>query len=395
MSTEPSPPPGPPSSAASTNVSPAGVSTARVSPAAAPAALADPAAVTRLCALVKATEAADAYGPQAIFPDASGAASSVSLDNGFVALLTDLGLLGVHGPDARNFLHSQLTNDVEHLGAGEARWFGYCSPKGRLLATSAGWADEDGVLLTVPRGQSDALRKRLAMYVLRAKARVTNRSDELVLIGVGGSAAPAALQRIGLQLATPMLVSRGGERSESGARCAVTLPPIEIGGRPCSRALLCVARDDVAQVWAALSATLVPASTPFWRWTEVRAGIPRLTAGAVEQFVPQMINFELVDGVNFKKGCYPGQEIVARSQYLGKLKRRMFAAHLDGAEPAPGSDVIGSDGQACGQIVLGAPAPGGGTDLLFESQTAAVAAGGLSAGGTPLVVGSLPYALPG
>ena len=358
-----------------------------------PVTLLDETAIARTCAALDAREHVDAYGPQMVFGDGTALPSEDTLGAGFVAPLTDLGLLRVHGADARTFLHSQLTNDVEHLGVDEARWYGYCTPKGRLLATATGWSDDDGILLTVPRIQSDALRKRLAMFVLRAKANVVNQSDERMLFGIGGTAAADAIRVLGLEWPAPSRVARGS-MAGTVPISAIGMPSIELGGGPCARALLCVPTNALAAVWADLRGTLTPVSTPLWRWTEVRAGIPRLAAGAVEQFVPQMINFEVVDGVNFKKGCYPGQEIVARSQYLGKLKRRMFAAHLEGAEPVPGSDVLGADGQPCGQVVLTAPAPRGGIDLLVESQTAAAQAGGLSAGGERLTLGTLPYALP-
>jgi folate-binding protein YgfZ len=122
--------------------------------------------------------------------------------------------------------------------------------------------------------------------------------------------------------------------------------------------------------------------------------VPRVVAGTSELFVPQMVNFESVDGVNFRKGCYPGQEVVARSQYLGKLKRRMFAGHGDGVPPEPGADVVpAAGGEPCGQVVLAAPDGAGGFDLLFESQTAAVEAGPVAVGGATLALRALPYAL--
>jgi len=358
----------------------------------------------------------DDCGPQAAYPGVTVA----GLAAGFVAPLLDLGLLAVTGAEAAHFLHGQLTNDVEHLGDAEMRWYGYCTPKGRLLATLAGWKDAEGIMLVAPRPQAEPLRKRLSMYVLRSKAKVLDRSAEVVLLGVGGAAGPAALAALGLAAPSGLdgessdglvvvgmpaidagreddVAARGagvgadagsdtvGARAQAGATGADAAIP---------RWLLAVPADRLDAAWATLCATLRPVSTTAWRWTEVRAGVPRIVAGALEQFVPQMINFEVVGGVNFRKGCYPGQEIVARSQYLGKLKRRMFAAHLDGPEPAPGSDVLGADGQPCGQVVLAAPAPRGGVDLLVESQVAAVQAGGLTAGGVALEMGSLPYALP-
>ena len=125
------------------------------------------------------------------------------------------------------------------------------------------------------------------------------------------------------------------------------------------------------------------------------SGVPRVLPATWEAFVPQMVNLEVVGGVSFRKGCYPGQEVVARSQYLGKLKRRMALGYVDGPAPPPGADVLASDRvEPCGQVVLAAPAPSGGAHLLFECQTAAVEAGGLAVGGVPIAVGPLPYVLP-
>ncbi len=136
---------------------------------------------------------------------------------------------------------------------------------------------------------------------------------------------------------------------------------------PTPRWLLVVPAERAQAAWQAVTAVAEPIGTADWRRTEVLAGVPRIVPGTYEQFVPQMLNFESVDGVSFRKGCYPGQEIVARSQYLGKLKRRMFVGHGEGPEPAPGSDVTPADGgEPCGQVVIAAPDPAGGFDLLFE-----------------------------
>jgi len=349
----------------------------------------DPATLAPLAERLGARLAIDDCGPQAAFP----AASADELAAGFVAPLLDLGLLAVTGAQAAQFLHGQLTNDVEHLGEDEMRWYGYCTPKGRLLATLAGWKHADGVVLVAPRPQAEPLRKRLSMYVLRAKAKVLDRSAEILLLGVGGVAAPAALGALGLAAPAPMAVAR------ADGLVAVGLPAIAAGAGSDAdgirRWLLAVPADRLDAVWAALRSTLRPAPTTAWRWTEVRAGVPRIVAGAVEQFVPQMVNLEVVGGVNFRKGCYPGQEIVARSQYLGKTKRRMFLGRIDAGLPAPGSDVVpAAGGEPAGQVVLAAPAPDGGTELLFECRIAALDDGPVTCGSEPVHLGRLPYALP-
>jgi folate-binding protein YgfZ len=328
----------------------------------------------------------DAYGPQAVFPPVT----PEGVARGFASPLPDLGLLSVSGDEGAKFLHAQLTNDVEHLAEGEARWYGYCSPKGRLLATFVGWRDAQGIALALARPRVEPIRKRLSMFVLRAKAKVLDRSESTRLFGLGGAAGAAALQKLGISAPAPMGAVHG-----EGFSC-IGLPEVAIGGAPCPRWLLAVQDEAADALWHALTAELVPVSSSVWRWTEVLAAVPRIVEATAELFVPQMLNFEVVGGVNFKKGCYPGQEIVARSQYLGKLKRRMFVAHLAGTEPAPGSDVFpASGGEPCGQVVMAAPSPSGGIDLLFESQTAALDAGSPTAGGTPMVLGTLPYAMPG
>ena len=328
--------------------------------------------------------ALDDYGPQALFPAPGEAAAA-----GFVSLLPDVGQLAVEGADAANFLHNQLTNDVEHLEADEARWYGYCSPKGRLLSVFLGWREGDGFALTVARPLAEPLRKRLSMYVLRAKAKISDRSAAQAFLGVGGPGARAALAVLGLSAPAPL------RTSAAGPLIAIGLPPVVLDGdAPTERWLVRVPLEGLAATWAALSSPLAPVSSTFWRRTEVLSGIPRIVPGTSEQFVPQMVNLEIVGGVNFKKGCYPGQEIVARSQYLGKLKRRMFLAHLDGAEPAPGSDVQPlSGGEPIGQVVLAAPSPAGGIDLLVEARTDAIDAGTAIAG-APLRLRTLPYPMP-
>ncbi len=342
-------------------------------------------AVDRFARDVGARLRPDAYGPTlAVGADALPAGA-------FVAPLADLGLLNVAGEEAARFLHGQLTNDVEHLDPGTARWAGYCTAKGRLLSTFRYWRDDAAILLTVARPLAQPLARRLSMYVLRAKAKVADASDACVLFGLAGlPAAEAAAAAFGLPVpAAQASASAGGVH-------LVGLPalPHEAGGPELARWLLAAPAADAARAWAALTAAAAPVGAAAWRRTEVLAGIPRIVPGTSEQFVPQMLNFESVDGVNFRKGCYPGQEIVARSQYLGKLKRRMFVAHGAGAEPAPGSDVT-SDGGAepCGQVVMAAPDGEGGFDVLFESQVAAVEAGPVHAGDAVLAVGALPYVL--
>jgi folate-binding protein YgfZ len=309
-------------------------------------------------------------------------------DAGGVAPLADLGLLSVTGDEGARFLHAQITNDVEHLDPGVARWGGYCSAKGRLQATFRYWRDPAAIHLVVARPLAQALARRLSMFVLRAKAKVLDTSDGHAVFGLlGRPAADAAAAALGL--AVP---AADGAASAGGAHL-IGLPPLP-GDHAHPRWLLAVPAPAAAATWAALTGAATPMTAQAWRRTEVLAGIPRIVPGTFEQFVPQMINFESVDGVNFRKGCYPGQEVVARSQYLGKLKRRMFLGHGRGPLPAPGSDVVPvRGGEACGRVVLAAPDGADGFELLFESQVAEVEAGPLQAGGVTLALRTLPYPL--
>jgi folate-binding protein YgfZ len=162
--------------------------------------------------------------------------------------------------------------------------------------------------------------------------------------------------------------------------------------------VLSIAPGRAAAVWQALRQSATPAGAPVWDWLRLNAGIPMIVAATQEQFVPQMVNLEVIGGVSFQKGCYTGQEIVARSQYLGKLKRRMFLAHVD-AEAAPGDHLYSDDiaGQATGTVVNAAPAPSGGYDVLAVAQVESAHTRTLhlkTADGAALNLKPLPYALP-
>ncbi|MFK3737734.1 YgfZ/GcvT domain-containing protein [Massilia sp. TN1-12] len=313
------------------------------------------------------------------------------LAGGFVAAVTDLGLIAVAGEDAAGFLHNQLTNDVEHLGQADVRLAGYCTPKGRLQATFLAWRDADAVWLQLPRAIQAPLQKRLSMFVLRAKAKLrdaTGEPDRVAVLGLGGERAGAALGML-----VDALPSAPYTRTEGAFGTVLRLA--DAFGAP--RYLWLTSTSSAVAALPALRLALAFGGNAAWELSGIHAGVPQVTQPTQEQFVPQMINYELVGGVNFKKGCYPGQEIVARSQYLGKLKRRMALATLDNAAARPGDEVFAADDpdQPCGMIVNAAPNGQGGADVLVEIKLAAldgeVRHG--AAGGTPLRFAPLPYAL--
>ena len=299
--------------------------------------------------------------------------------------LDHLGVIRAAGADAATFLHSQLTQDVEHQGAEQARLAAYCSAKGRMLASLLVLRPAaEEVLLIASADLLPALAKRLGMFVLRAKARLADASAELALVGLSGASAQAALGAAALGAVWSVADHAGGR--------LVRLPDGQAGGPSQPRWLWLGAPEAAGALQAALPA--LPAG--HWQWLDLTTGVPGIVQATVEQFVPQMINFELVGGVNFKKGCYPGQEIVARSQYLGKLKRRAALYHSD-APMQPAQEVFSAadPGQPSGMVVNAAPNPAGGWSALVEIKLAA-REGELHLGaadGPALRLGQLPYAV--
>ena len=262
------------------------------------------------------------------------------------ARLAGFGALTATGPEARAFLHAQLTNDVADLPADRARIAGWCSAKGRLLASLLVVPYGDGFLLQLARDLAAPVAQRLSMFILRAKTKLADASEEWRQYGLWGAGAAAQLAALGLAVADAALAV-----AASGEAVAVRMGDAR---------------------FLVLTKT-VPAFTgreteeQEWLLHEIRAGRPLVTQATQDQFVPQMANFELIGGVDFKKGCYPGQEIVARSQYRGQVKRRMLRAAVDAA-PAPGQNLFAPDGQASGTVVMGAPSPEGGYELLAVAQ---------------------------
>ena len=296
-----------------------------------------------------------------------------------IAALSHLGVIRARGDDAVPFLQGQLTNDVAGLGMSEVRLAGYCSAKGRLLTSFLVWrVAPDELLLACCADVLAATFKRLSMFVLRAKCRLSDASAEVALFGLAG-----AMARGWLGVTAPNEPCRVGEHD--GAR-VLRLP--DAAGTP---------RYILATESGAASPPLPPLSLESWRWLEVQSGVPLIEAVNVEQFVPQMVNLELVGGVNFQKGCYPGQEVVARSHYRGTLKRRM--ALFDSiADAHAGDDVFHDDdpSQPAGRVVNAAPGPRGGSSALIEVKLAALERGSLhlrSIEGATLERRELPYAL--
>jgi len=314
-----------------------------------------------------------------------------ALRQGAYAILPQLGVIDATGDDAASFLHGQLTNDIQHLDVTGARRAGYCSPKGRLLASFLTWKTGDAIRLVVSKDVQASVQKRLSMFVLRAKAKLVDASDNLLVVGLAGDVRGA--------LASEFDALPDGVHVKVDDPAGTLIRLADAAGR--LRYLWVGPKAAVEARLAALEGKLQRVSPAVMDWLAIRAGEPRITQAVSEQFVPQMVNFDVLGAVNFKKGCYPGQEVVARSQYRGTIKRRTalasVAADLDAAHA--GVELFHSDdpGQPCGMVVNAAAAPDGGVDLLVEIKLAALEAGNVHLGtadGPALRFLPLPYALP-
>lgn len=310
-------------------------------------------------------------------------------DSGSVIVpLVHLGLICVSGEEAAVFLHNLLSNDVKGLTSTGARLNSFCTPKGRMLASFLTWRGPGGEVLLQPAADiTAALQKKLSMYVLRSKAKLADMSTEFCQFGLAGPKATTALTACGLAApAQPLEVVRSAE---------VTMIRLDD-----SRLMLVLAAAAApALLTRLIGAGLMPAGTSVWQLLDIRSGWPLITAPTQEEFVPQMANFELIGGVSFNKGCYPGQEIVARTQYLGKLKKRMYRGFVATAErPAAGTDLYSPDvgEQSCGKVVTASPQAGGGYELLAVMQMSSHEVNDVrlgAPGGPRIEFRPLPYAV--
>jgi folate-binding protein YgfZ len=319
-------------------------------------------------------------------PSLQNTQSNAELPSG-VAKLEHLGIIRVTGVDAASFLQGQLTNDVALLPMNESRLAAFCSAKGRMQASftiykrpaiDATQTTPD-IYMVCSRDILAATLKRLSMFVMRAKAKLTDVTDEYNIFGLTGN----TINLIATEaINTPATVI-------FYASTVIALHPA-LGQ---TRALCITPVGDTAPAGEILSAEL-------WNLGEVHAGIATITAPIVEAFVPQMLNYESVGGVNFKKGCYPGQEVVARSQFRGTLKRRAYVVQIDAtnSQPFVSQEIFHeSDAeQPCGMVAQVAANPNGVYSAIVSMQTSAADVGKLTLGsatGANITLLPLPYPL--
>ena len=299
-------------------------------------------------------------------------------------------LLHVTGDDASTFLQGQFSNDVNQVSPQYSQLSTWSTPKGRVLLLFRLYKLDDGFLIRMPAAQVDTVVKRLRMYVLRAKVQIDVVTDQVV-IGVSGEAAagvladsvgalPAAVDET--TVSDDLLITR-----VRSAMPAVDVPRYEIVGPV----------GSIQSLWRSIAPVAQVCSQARWRLQNIDAGVPTIGNDTAEAFVLQMLNLQHIDGVSFEKGCYPGQEVVARMQYLGKLKRRMYRAAIKGQPPAPGADIFAAGANSAVGKVVDAQHDGNGESRLLAVLAIGSASEALTIGKEgeqPLQLLELPYDIP-
>jgi folate-binding protein YgfZ len=298
--------------------------------------------------------------------------------------LSHYGLIRLSGEDMRTYLQGQVTNDVNRVTAEIAQPNSYCSPKGRMLGSFWLFERDGDLYMQLPAERLTPALKRLSMFVLRSKVTLSDATGTVVRAGLAGDCAPTLLD---------VVPAETWGTVPDGDITVLRLP----GDRP--RFELLGPEAAMRPLLARLAGKTEPASAAFWRLMDIRTGLASVYDATEEAFVPQMANLQLIGGVSFTKGCYTGQEVVARMQYLGKLKRRMYRAKIEAdACPTPGAELYSSDhdsGQAVGRVVDAAPSPNGGFECLVVLQINIAETGNVSLSspdGPRIELLSLPYA---
>jgi len=304
--------------------------------------------------------------------------------------LSHLGLLTLSGEDAVTFLQGQVTNDVKALDGSNTHYSGYCSPKGRLLALFLAFAHQDNIYLQFSHPILAPIMKRLKMYVMRSKVDIADVSDDMVRLGVNG---PDVRKLVTEALGKVPEHDYALVHAENSL--IIKLP--SIAGQQRYEVLVDAANAEAIR--AALAENFSPVEQTYWDWLDIQTGCPDVLKETQEQFVPQMLNLDILNGINFKKGCYTGQEIVARTHYLGKVKRRTYLASIAANEQPMAGDKVFNDAESeVGQIVRAAPnlTTGVGTlsfDALIEVRVEAKLVGDITWQSAPVTFRDLPYSV--
>ncbi len=272
-------------------------------------------------------------------------------------VLTDLsnrGLLEVSGEDAESFLQNQLTNDIRNVNEKTHQESAWCSPKGRIIANFRIFKRADSFLLDLSADLVEHVIKKLRMYVMMSKVTIQDVSDSKVHFSYSGQGAEVELKQV---LAN--VPEATGEAIQSDSLTVLAIrganPRFDIFGEV----------DDCKSLWQKLSSEAVIAPSSHWDYLNIQAGIPMISAESTEAWIPQMVNYIQIGGVDFQKGCYPGQEVVARLNYLGKTKRRMFHVEADTSSALKvGSPVKSTGDTEAGKVLSSVLNPQGKAEAL-------------------------------
>ena len=304
--------------------------------------------------------------------------------------LSHTGLAALTGDDAVAFLQGQVTNDVKALNGHNAHLSGYCSPKGRLLALFLAFSYNHSLYLQFPRPLLPPIMKRLQMYIMRAKVNLTDVSDNMNRFGINGPDASAILSKEFSEIPNEDYAITSIQQDGASVGLIIKLPSIQ--GH--QRFEIIIDQNHVHRILSTLKANCELAGKPCWDWLDIQTGLPEVVEKTQEQFVPQMLNLDLLNGINFKKGCYTGQEIVARTHYLGTVKRRTYKVSITtDVQPSAGDKIMDEQQNEVGQIVKTAPNLNNGFDALIEIRTEAKEAGTVYWDKHPVTFDTLPYSL--
>lgn len=298
------------------------------------------------------TQGLDSFSPNEFNKDASSS-QSVLYD------LSHHGLIKVHGDDAESFLQNQFTNDIRNVSETRHQTTAWCSPKGRIIATFTIFKQADSFYLSLSSDLTDHVIKKLQMYVMMSKVTLENASESIVHFGLAGQSSEELLNKainskdnIKAPTAPPRTATY---QTLSILRMPGKAPRFEIFGNI----------DDAKSLWESCAKGATQTNSDYWNYLNIVSGIPQISKASSETWIPQMVNFIAVDGVDFQKGCYPGQEVVARLNYLGKTKRRLYRVQINTNQLPAINDAIQSesDNQA-GKILNAAINPDGVVEAL-------------------------------
>jgi len=262
--------------------------------------------------------------------------------------LSHQGLISIEGEDASDFLQGQLTNDIRDVSPQHSQLSAYCTHKGRMLANFRLFKRGESYYMRLPQTLLEPTLKRIGMFVLMSKVSLKDSSNSLFRIGVSGPKADKQLAELISEI--PKEVD---DVTQANGYTIIRVPGTVI------RYEIYGELEAMKTLWAQLDVNAALVGAGVWESLDILAGIPTIYPQTSEAFVPQMTNMQVINGVNFQKGCYTGQEVVARMQYLGTLKRRMFRINIQTDKPVkPGDKLFSKEstsGQGPGQIVSAQP----------------------------------------